>query len=508
MLHGFARIFDGIKFEKRSTKLITNKIKAMFRKIKKGISILLIAGIGGIGGASIYSSHFSHDSAVSARNASLKQNVQFASLPVGSNEAPCDFTTAADMSIHAVVHVKTFYGNRNTYNPFDPFGFWGQQRNQPQQEASGSGVIITDDGYIVTNNHVVDEAEKVEVTLNDNRTFTAKVVGTDPSTDLALIKIDEKGLPFIVYGNSDNLKVGEWVLAVGNPFNLTSTVTAGIVSAKARNIGILPDQYKIESFIQTDAAVNPGNSGGALVNTRGELVGINSAIASNTGSYTGYSFAIPVNLVKKVVDDLVEYGNVQRGFIGVSIRDIDSKLATEKGLHEMKGVYVAGLTDGGAAKTAGIEEGDIITKVGDVETNTIPQLQEQVGRYRPGDKVNVSVVRDGKEKTVAVVLKNLEGNTSIRKTEETFNLLGGTFQPVSQDTKSKLGLNGGVQVSKLATGKLRSSGIREGFIITSIDKKPIRNTGDLEDALKAKQGGVLIEGVYPNGMKAYYGFGI
>ncbi len=481
----------------------------MLKKIRKSISILLVAGIGGIAGASIYSSYFNREQTVSLRNSALKQNVQFASFTGDGNEAPCDFTKAADMSVHAVVHVKTFYNNRNTYNPFDPLGFWGQQqRNQPQQEASGSGVIITDDGYIVTNNHVVDNAEKVEVTLNDNRTFTAKVIGTDPSTDLALLKIDEKSLPFIIYGNSDNLKIGEWVLAVGNPFNLTSTVTAGIVSAKARNIGILSDQYKIESFIQTDAAVNPGNSGGALVNTRGELVGINSAIASNTGSYAGYSFAIPVNLVKKVVDDLVEYGNVQRGFIGVSIRDIDSKLATEKGLKEIKGVYVAGLTEGGAAKIAGIEEGDIIVKIGDNEVNTRPQLQEQVGRFSPGDKVNVTVLRDGKERTFSVVLKNLDGNTSISKNSETLNLLGGTFQPVSKDTKSKLGLDGGVQVSKLMSGKLRTAGIREGFVITSIDKKPIRTTSDLEEALKTKQGGVLIEGVYPNGMKAYYGFGI
>ncbi len=479
----------------------------MFKKIRKSISILLIAGMGGIAGASIYSSYFNHEQTVSFKNSALKQPVQFASYTGEGTEAPCDFTKAADMSIHAVVHVKTFYSNKNSYNPFDPFGFWGQPRNQPQ-EASGSGVIITDDGYIVTNNHVVDDAEKVEVTLNDNRTFTAKVIGTDPSTDLALVKIDEKGLPFIVYGNSDNLKVGEWVLAVGNPFNLTSTVTAGIVSAKARNIGILPDQYKIESFIQTDAAVNPGNSGGALVNTRGELVGINSAIASNTGSYTGYSFAIPVNIVKKVVDDLVEYGNVQRGFIGISIRDIDSKLANEKGLHETKGVYVAGLTEGGAAKAAGIEEGDVITKVGDIEVNTTPQLQEQVGRFSPGDKVNVSVLRDGKEKVFAVVLKNINGNTTLSKNNETLNLLGGTFQNVSGESRSKLGLNGGVQVSGLNAGKLRTAGIREGFIITTVDHKPIRTTSDLEDALKNKQGGVLIEGVYPNGMKAYYGFGI
>ncbi len=481
----------------------------MFSQFKKSISILIIAGIGGVGGAAIYSRYFNPQQSLSLRNSAPKQNVQLTSFSNSSNESPCDFTKAADMSIHAVVHVKTFYNQKS--GNFDPFqNFFGNPFNQQRQpqEASGSGVIITDDGYIVTNNHVVDDADKVEVTLNDNRTFTAKVVGTDPSTDLALLRIDEKGLPFIMYGNSDDVKVGEWVLAVGNPFNLTSTVTAGIVSAKARNIGILPDQYKIESFIQTDAAVNPGNSGGALVNTHGQLVGINSAIASNTGSYTGYSFAIPVNLVKKVVDDLVEFGNVQRGFIGVSIRDIDSKLADEKGLKETKGVYVAGLTNDGAAKNAGIEEGDIITKVGDVEVNSTPQLQEQIGRFRPGDKVNVSVLRDGKERLCTVVLKNKDGNTNVVKTDQVLNFLGATFQNVPKEAKSKLGIESGVQVSKMMAGKLRSSGIREGFIITSVDKKPIRTTADLEDALKTKQGGVLIEGVYPNGMKAYYGFGI
>ncbi|MFM2135517.1 MAG: hypothetical protein RL021_917, partial [Bacteroidota bacterium] len=259
----------------------------------------------------------STEASLSDRNMTLPVVRTATALPVDGSGP--DFTQAAERSVHAVVHVKTSYTPR--VNPFDPFGFWGRPMQAQPQQSSGSGVIITDDGYIITNNHVVEGADKVEVTLNDNRNFTARIIGADPSTDLALLKVDEKNLPFITYGNSDELKIGEWVLAVGNPFNLTSTVTAGIVSAKGRNIGILPDQYKIESFIQTDAAVNPGNSGGALVNTRGELVGINSAIASNTGSYTGYSFAIPVNLVRKVVDDLAEFGNVQRGFIGVSIRD-------------------------------------------------------------------------------------------------------------------------------------------------------------------------------------------
>ncbi|HNP98099.1 MAG TPA: Do family serine endopeptidase [Bacteroidia bacterium] len=484
----------------------------MISQIKKAMFILLVAGFGGAAGAYLFSiSENSGYSSLSQKNNQNKPDVHYVNMPSTSDAVLTDFTKAADLTVHSVVHVKTSYNSRPTgYNPFgyNPFDFWGRPQESPKQEASGSGVIITDDGYIVTNNHVIENADKVEVTLNDNRSFTAKVVGTDPSTDLALLKIDEKGLPYVAYGNSDDVKVGEWVLAVGNPFNLTSTVTAGIVSAKARNIGILPDTYKIESFIQTDAAVNPGNSGGALVNTRGELVGINSAIASNTGSYTGYSFAIPVNLVKKVMDDLVEYGSVQRGFIGVSIRDVDSKLADEKGLKETQGIYVAGLNEDGAASEAGLKEGDVITKVGEVAVSNTPQLQEQIGRFRPGDKVNVTVLRNGVEKTFAVVLRNKDGDTKLVKNDQVLNLLGGTFETVRSEDKSKLGLQGGIRISKLMSGKLRSAGIREGFIITAIDKKPIRTMDDLENALKTKQGGVLIEGVYPNGMKAYYGFGI
>ncbi len=482
----------------------------MIIKMKKTLSTLLIAALGGIGGAYVYT-NFNNDSLTQPKIISEKQHVQYVNYPGTLSEGSMtDFTKAADATIHAVVHVKTFYTNNTRYNPFgtDPFDFWGRPQKSNPQEASGSGVIITDDGYIVTNNHVVENADKVEITLNDNLSYSAKVIGTDPSTDLALLKINEKNLPFITYGNSDNVKVGEWVLAVGNPFNLTSTVTAGIISAKARNIGILPDQHKIESFLQTDAAVNPGNSGGALVNTNGELIGINSAIASTTGSYTGYSFAIPVNLVKKVMDDLVEYGSVQRGFIGVSIRDIDNKLMDDKGIKSTQGVYVAGLTDGGAAAVAGIKEGDIILKIGDFVISSTPQLQEQIGRFRPGDKVNVTLLRAGKEQIVNVVLRNKDGDTKMTKSDQALNMLGATLESVNKDEIAKLGLRGGVKISKLLSGKLRAAGIQEGFIITSVDKKPILTTDDLENALKTKQGGVLIEGVYPNGLRAYYGFGI
>ena len=481
-------------------------LRNMFSKLKNYFAIVLIAGASGLAGAYLFNKSSAPSVSVSEKNA-VAIPASFVSLP-GDGNLP-DFVKAAEATVHAVVHVKV-YGSQQVYDPFQ--GFFGYQNPQRQQtEGSGSGVIITEDGYIVTNNHVVDKADKVEVTLNDNRNFSAKVVGTDPSTDLALLKIEEKGLPFVTYGNSDEVRIGEWVLAVGNPFNLTSTVTAGIVSAKARNIGILPDQYKIESFIQTDAAVNPGNSGGALVNTKGELVGINSAIASATGSYSGYSFAIPVNLVRKVMDDLAEFGSVQRGFIGVSIRDIDSKLAQEKGLKEVKGVYVAGLNEDGAARQAGLSEGDIITKVGEIAVNSVPQLQEQIGHFRPGDKVIVTALRNGNEKVFTVVLRNKDGGTALIKpspSSNSLNLLGASFSDVSGSDKSNLGIGGGAKISKLNPGKLRSAGIKEGFIITSIDRKAVRNMADLENALKDRQGGVLIEGIYPNGMKGYYGFGI
>jgi Do/DeqQ family serine protease len=473
--------------------------------MKRTLSLLIFALLGGFAGAFVFEQTEPSRSISAAQQASMPVSRTLNAGHVPNTGYP-DFTYAAEQTVHGVVHVKTYYTGR--MNPFDPFSFWGRPAQPQQQESSGSGVIITEDGFIITNNHVVENAEKVEVTLNDNRSFPARVIGTDPSTDLALLKIEENKLPFIPYGNSDELKVGEWVLAVGNPFNLTSTVTAGIVSAKGRNIGILPDQFKIESFIQTDAAVNPGNSGGALVNTRGELIGINSAIASNTGSYTGYSFAIPSNLVRKVIDDLAEFGNVQRAFIGVSIRDLDAKLAEEKGLKVTQGVYVSGLTDGGAAANAGITEGDIIVRVGDVAINSTPQLQEQIGRFRPGDKVNLTVIRNGKEKPFTLTLRNREGETTLVQNDGPLNLLGATFIDAGTEEKQRLGLSGGVKVTKLTSGKLLSSGVREGFIITSIDKKPVVSTEDLSNALKTKQGGVLLEGIYPNGLRAYYGFGL
>jgi Do/DeqQ family serine protease len=431
-----------------------------------------------------------------------------------------DFTTAANLTVHAVVHIKTEYQRKsNVYDNFFDFrDFFNLDPNMPQYQqkqtpvqAFGSGVILSDDGFIVTNNHVVQDADKIEVTLNDKRTFTADIIGTDPSSDLALIKIEAKNLPYIPFGNSDDVKIGEWVLAVGNPFNLTSTVTAGIVSAKARNINILGTEGAIESYIQTDAAVNRGNSGGALVNIKGELIGINAAIASHSGNYEGYSFAIPVNIVKKVTNDIMKYGDVQRAYIGVNIREIDAAFAEKEGLKDVKGVYVAELTEDGAAKNAGIHTGDVIISIEGGDVNSTSELLEIVGQHSPGDKVNLLIRRDNKELTIPVVLKNKQGNTAIVKNNDEKNVisvLGSTFETVSKDEMNRLGIKNGLKVIKLGNGKLKEVGIREGYIIIAIDKQSIKNEEDLYNALKNREGGVLIEGIYPNHKRAWYGFGL
>ena len=391
-----------------------------------------------------------------------------------------DFVAASANSLNSVVHVTTKVVKTSFHrDPFYEFFYGpgaGGQEYQQYGSGSGSGVIITSDGYIVTNNHVIEDASEIEVTLNDNRKYTATIVGADPSTDIAVLKIEEKNLVALPIGNSDDLKIGEWVLAVGNPFNLTSTVTAGIVSAKARNINLLSDRNRadivpIESFIQTDAAVNPGNSGGALVNTQGELIGINTAIASQTGSYTGYSFAIPVNLVKKVMQDLIDYGIVQRGFLGVQIADITQELKEEQKLLNMKGVYVAGTIDNGSAAKAGINKGDVILKIGSKEVNSSAALQEEVGRRRPGDKLSVTIRNSkGYETVKEIVLRNKDGQTKlVSKAEIKKNVaLGATFIELTSKEKKELNISTGVKIKSLNAGKLKSLGLTEGMIVTKI----------------------------------------
>lgn len=479
--------------------------------MKKFLGYLFVAILGGASFALVY--HAIEDKNQPVNSSALEQIpvMQTGYGPHPSVIGP-DFVDAADLTVHAVVHIAAELKQRNkVYNDF--FDLFNDFFNNPQYRsntpvtATGSGVIISPDGYIVTNNHVVQEAAKLEITLNDRRSFKAKVIGTDPTTDLALIKIETDNLPYLIYGNSDDLKVGEWVLAVGNPFNLTSTVTAGIVSAKARNINILGEVSAIESFIQTDAVVNRGNSGGALVNTEGELVGINAAIASNTGSYTGYSFAIPVNIVKKVIEDIRNYGEIQRAYLGISFQEIDSKFADEKKLSEVKGIYVQEVLEDGAASKAGIKPGDVIVSVNNTPINSKAALLELIGIQRPGDKVKVMVMRDSKLREYEVTLKNRSGNTDIVK-KDNLNILGATFQALTSDEMKSLNISHGIKVTTLQNGKLSSAGIRQGFIIMYIDKEPVKTVDELNNYLNSKHGGTLFEGIYPNGQRAYYGVGL
>ena len=437
--------------------------------------------------------------------------VRTVSLPMsGAPLAVPDFTGAAARSIDAVVHVTV----QSTVQQAPVYNFfWGYQQRAPQQvRGAGSGVIISDDGYIVTNNHVVDGADKIQVHLNDKRKYDATVIGRDPSTDIALIKIDAADLPTLPFANSDEVKVGQWVLAVGNPMNLTSTVTAGIVSAKARNINILeydPDRdvFPIESFIQTDAAVNPGNSGGALVDTEGNLIGINSAIASTTGSYTGYSFTVPANIVNKVTHDLMEFGLVRRAYLGVTISDIDQDMAKDLDLDRIKGVYVKDVQPNGAAQKAGMKGGDVIVKVGAMNVDNVPELQGQISKFSPGDKVSITMMRSGKEEIRELTLLAREG-AGRGTTEVALPTLGAELAPATTAELKALKITNGVKVVRLSGGKLRSIGIREGFIITKVDQQPVTTPEELGKALQKNSGGVLIEGVYPNGSRAYYGLGV
>ncbi|MEM7512243.1 MAG: Do family serine endopeptidase [Bacteroidota bacterium] len=439
-----------------------------------------------------------------------------------------DFTTTAEKVMPAVVHITSSMKSDRRSRRFndedmpdsfrDFFGpFMPREDEDRERQGTGSGVIISDDGYIITNNHVVEDASKVTVTLFDNRDYEATIIGTDPSTDLALIKINEGSLPFLTMEDSDDVKVGQWVLAVGNPFNLNSTVTAGIVSAKGRNINILrrKSDFPIESFIQTDAVVNPGNSGGALVNLDGELVGINTAIASPTGSYAGYAFAVPSNIAAKVIKDLLDYGLVQRGFIGAIIREVNGEFARENDLTITSGVYVDSLVSNSAAKEGGIEAGDVITKVDGVGVKSSPELLEMIGRKRPGDKLTLTVDRKGRDMDFEVVLKNRDGNTGIveKEAEEVMlSRLGIAVDPLSEEELDELGIKGGVKVSAVRSGIVRSNtDIEEGFVITHVSGQAVDSETELMDILKEAEEdkrGVMLEGVYPDSeRKYYYAFG-
>jgi serine protease Do len=426
-----------------------------------------------------------------------------------TQEGQIDFTYAAELTVHAVVHVHI----KMAGTPDNPImdWFYGDRNSKPREvNGYGSGVIISKDGYIITNNHVVENAESVDVTLNDKRTFTAKVVGRDPGSDIALLKIKADNLPIIKYGDSEQLKLGEWVLAVGNPFNLTSTVTAGIVSAKGRSLQLNEGNYKIESFIQTDAALNMGNSGGALVNTKGLLVGITSAIMSPNGAYAGNSFAIPVSIVKKVVDDLIEYGEVQRAIIGVNIQDLQSEDATKLGLHDLNGVLVTRIMPDGSAKEAGMKENDVITKFDGQPVNTMSELQEQVGKHRPGDKATVTFVRGGKESTIPITLKNIAGNTKVvtaMMEEKEDVVFGAKLESLDPQDMNSLNIDSGVKVVEINKGKFKDLGMAEGFIILSINGKKVKSPGEVRQATNDGTTLKSIEGILPDGTMFNYKFG-
>ncbi len=473
---------------------------------KRIFGTILIAIVGGMIALFAYSLLFEKSEIKSDSGSTNQELVKFTNLPADFEGENLDFTYAAERTVHTVVHVKTVTEQtRYLRNPLYEF-FYGDQyyRNPQPMLGFGSGVITSSDGYIITNNHVVENSDEVEVVLNDKRTFKATVVGSDPSTDLALLKIKAKDLIFVPYGNSDELRLGDWVLAVGNPFNLTSTVTAGIVSAKGRNLGILSDQFRIESFIQTDAALNRGNSGGALVNTKGELVGINAAIISPNGGYAGNSFAIPVTIVKKVIEDLKEFGEVQRAILGITIQDVTDELVKEKKLDKIEGVYINGLRENGAAIEAGIEVGDIVISINALKVNSTAELQEKIAKFRPKEKVKIIIKRKGKTKQFDVVLRNMQGNTGIIRSTDL--VLGAKFEELDKDVIDRYRISGGVKIVDVGDGPLKELGLRKGYIITSINDKKVDKVDDIKSNLGGGRALYSIEGVQPNGTFFSYKF--
>ena len=476
-------------------------------KVRKLVTMLLVAVCGGVIAVFAYTAIIGRPAGLPVGTTTPPYHLTALESPTIRDVSYPDLTYAAEKAVHCVVHVKikstqTRYSGSG--NPFYDF-FYGPRRERVPVEAFvGSGVIISDDGYIVTNNHVIERADEVEVSLNDKRVLSAKVIGADPNTDLALLKVEESGLPYLEYGDAEALRVGEWVLAVGNPYNLTSTVTAGIVSAKARYLGIITEELGIESFIQTDAAVNPGNSGGALVNTRGELVGINAAIISRTGDYSGNAFAIPVTIVQKVVADLKEFGNVQRALLGVKFYN-ESERTEDPKIEELR---IKSVEENFGAAAAGIREGDVITAINNMPVSTFIEFQVQLSRYRPNDQVEVTAIRDKKTQQFNVTLRNIEGTTQILHGNPSNNIFGAKFEEVSKRDRQNLGINSGVKVKDAGDGKFSAAGIRNGFIITAVNDKPVNSARDMQTIINAVEpkGRILISGVYPNGQVTYYVF--
>ncbi len=428
-----------------------------------------------------------------------------------SQPGQVDFTYAAEQTVHAVVHVTTKTRIESPDNPLMEWFYGERYINRPREVPGyGSGVIISGDGYVITNNHVIEDADNIQVSLNDNRIFNAEVVGRDPSTDIALLKIDASGLSYLDYGDSEKLKIGEWVLAVGNPFRLGTTVTAGIVSAKGRDLGLLETEYRIESFIQTDAALNPGNSGGALVDTKGQLIGITSAIYSPSGAYAGNSFAIPISIVKKVVEDLKEFGEVQRAIIGVNIRDVIQEDLEKLDLREARGAVVTGVREGGSAAEAKLKVNDVIVKFDGVSVTSASELQTQVGKHRPGDRATVTYRRSGREYTVPITLKNIAGTTEIVKPGMGIGrIFGATFEPLSTSEKRSYRIDSGVKITEVGEGWFADQGLRRGTIIINVNGKKINSSEDLRSATNNSERSLKsIEGITSDGRYFNYKFGL
>ncbi|HVD98607.1 MAG TPA: trypsin-like peptidase domain-containing protein [Cytophagaceae bacterium] len=467
----------------------------------KNIQIILIAFISGLAGAVVYNKIVPAKSYY-INEASKGSSIDLASLTKYQDiKLSEDFVAASALSTHSVVFINTL-SQQTSSNWFDMY-FGGSTQ---QVQGSGSGVIYSTDGYIITNNHVIDKSTKIEV-VHEKKTYQAKIIGTDPSTDLALLKIEAQNLPAVKLGASKDLRIGEWVLAVGNPFNLTSTVTAGIVSAKGRNINIVNSQFPIESFIQTDAAINPGNSGGALVNVRGELIGINTAILSRTGSYTGYGFAVPVDIVKKIVRDLIKYGEVQKPFFGAEVDELNTSYSDKLKLDNLNGVVVTYIQKEGAAEKMGLKKDDVILKINDYEINNKGNFDEYLSYFSPGDKIKIVYKRDNKIHEGTLTLTNREGTTDVLK-RETYKSesLGADFEIISKVEKDKMGITNGVRIVKVGNGLIRRLSLTEGFIITSINKVPVSTPEEVVEILEKIRGRVIIEGITSNGQRGYYSY--
>jgi serine protease Do len=467
----------------------------------KHFVLLLISIIAGFSGAALFHKTIPVNSSTTTDQTIVPIVHQAAySSPVQSNTAT-DFTLASAISTPSVVYITTVSANQNTNNWFDWY-FNGNGNNFVA--GSGSGVIYSADGYIITNNHVIQRATKIEV-VHNRTTYTAKIVGIDPSSDLAVLKIEGENLPAVKIGSSADIKIGEWVLAVGNPFNLTSTVTAGIVSAKGRNINIVNSSFPIESFIQTDAAINPGNSGGALVNTKGELIGINTAILSKTGSYTGYGFSVPVDIVKKIVADLIKYGVVQKAFIGLEVSEVNSTIAKELKLSDLDGTYITYLQKGSAAEKAGLQKNDVLLKLNDKSITSRSDFDEYIAYKSPGEKIKITYKRDHVLKEAYVTLTNEDGNTEIVK-HEVFSSqsLGADFSTLPKVEKEKMGLANGVRIVAVRSGLISRLGLQEGFIITSINRTPVSTPAEVASILENIRGQVIIEGIASSGSRAIY----